>query len=332
MIFPWQLSASLSFYLLKNMFRGNKRFPLVLMLEPNFRCNLTCSGCGRIREYKDVLNEMLSLEECLAAVDEADAPVICLTGGEPLLHPQIEYIAAGVIKRKKFLHLSTNGLLLKESLNKFKPSPFMSFVVHLDGLAPTHDQITERKGTFAAAIAGIRAAKERGFQVRTNTTIYKGTSTDEIKELFNLLMQLDIDGLMVSPAFSYEAVHNDVFSNKSEFKEKFQSIYNLRDQFRIYNTPLYLEFLAGKRELKCTPWSTPTRNVKGWKSPCYLITDGHKKSFKHLLEDTPWKNYGAENDPRCANCMLHCGFEASALAEIGKSPRELWKMVKWNFF
>jgi hopanoid biosynthesis associated radical SAM protein HpnH len=332
MVFPWQLSLCLARYLIKNKLRGRKRFPLVLMLEPTFRCNLACAGCGRIREYRDVLDQILTVDECLAAVDEAGAPVVSLTGGEPLLHPDIEQIVNGIIARGRFVHLCTNGVLLEKSLTKFKPAPQLNFVVHLDGLAQTHDEIAGRKGVFETAIAAIQAAKKAGFQVHTNTTLYKGTSPEEIEELFALLSRLGIDGIMVSPAFSYEAVDGDVFLTRSDAIEIFRPIYEARKQFRFYNTPIYLDFLAGKRELKCTPWSNPTKNPKGWKRPCYLITDGHCQSFKELMDETPWGKYGVGNDPRCAACMVHCGFEASAIDIAGKSLPNLWRMVKWNLF
>lgn len=332
MVFPWQLSFSLTKYLLGNKLKGKKRFPLVLMLEPLFRCNLNCEGCGRIKEYRDVIDQMLTVEECLAAVDEAGAPVVSLTGGEPLLHPDIKQIVEGILAKKKFVYLCSNGLLLEESLEKFSPNPYFSFVLHLDGLAETHDSFTGRKGVFEAAVAGIKAAKRRGFQVRTNTTIYKGTDLKEIEELFTLLSGLGVDGIMVAPAFNFETVSSDVFLSRKEINEVFQAIYELRKRFRFYNTPIYLEFLAGKRDLPCFPWSTPTRNPKGWRRPCYLIADEHCHSFKELMEETHWEKYGVGKDPRCANCMVHCGFEASALDEVGKSIPNLWRTIHWNLF
>ncbi|MBI4304224.1 MAG: adenosyl-hopene transferase HpnH [Chloroflexi bacterium] len=330
--FSPQLSFSLSRYLLKNKLQGRKRFPLVTMLEPTFRCNLACAGCGRIREFRDILGEMLSADECLAAVEESGAPVVSITGGEPLLHPDIGQIVAGITAKKRFVHLCTNGLLLRESLDKFRPSPYMSFVLHMDSLAEHHDRFAGRPGVFDTAIAGMKAAKQAGFQVRTNTTIYKETDPQEIRRLFHLLSQIPVDGMMVSPAFSYEAVNNNVFLSRQEIVKTFQPIYALRRQFRFYNTPVYFDFLAGKRELTCVPWSTPTRNPKGWKQPCYLITDGHCRSFRELMEETPWERYGVGNDPRCRNCMVHCGFEASALNELGRSLPCLWRTIRWNFF
>ena len=330
--FSRQLSISLTRYLIKNKLMGKKRFPLVLMLEPTLRCNLACAGCGRIREYRDIIDQMLSVEECLASVEESGAPVVSITGGEPLLHPDIGEIVAGITSRKRFVHLCTNGLLLEDSLGKFKPSPYISFVLHLDSLAESHDRFAGRQGVFDTAVAAMRAAKRAGFRVLVNTTIYKVTKPAETEELLTMLSRIPIDGIMVAPAFSYQAVDGDVFLSRQEAVAAFQPIYEMRRRFPFYNTPIYLDFLAGKRELTCVPWSTPTRNPKGWKRPCYLITDGHCQSFRELMEETPWEKYGGGNDPRCLNCMVHCGFEASAVDMVGRSLPALWHTVKWNLF
>jgi hopanoid biosynthesis associated radical SAM protein HpnH len=330
--FSRELSLSLTKYLIRNKLQRKRHFPLVLMLEPTFRCNLACAGCGRIREYRDILDRMLSVEQCLGSVEESGAPVVCITGGEPLLHPQIEEIVRGILARRRFIYLSSNGLLLEKSLSKFKPSPYFSFVLHLDGLADSHNSFAGREGVFEAAIAAMRAAKQAGFQVCTNTTVYKGTDLEEVENLFVLLSEIPVDGMMVAPAFSYQAVDSDVFLSREEAVTAFQPIYELHKRFRFYNTPIYLEFLCGRRHLTCSPWSTPTRNPKGWKRPCYLITDGHCQSFRELIEETPWEKYGPDNDPRCRNCMVHCGFEASAIDEVGRSLSAFWHTVKWNFF
>ncbi|MBI4285987.1 MAG: adenosyl-hopene transferase HpnH [Chloroflexi bacterium] len=332
MSFSRELSLSLTRYLIRNRLQGKKRFPFVLMLEPTFRCNLACAGCGRIREFRDILGQMLTTEECLAAVAEAGAPVVSITGGEPLLHPDIGEIVNRIIAGKRFVHLCTNGLLLESSLERFKPGPYLSFVLHLDGLADSHDGFAGRSGVFDTAVAAMRAARRGGFRVLVNTTIYKGTKLAEIERLFTLLAQIPISGIMVAPAFSYQAVDGDVFLSREEAVAALRPIYELRKRFPFYNTPVYLEFLAGKRRLTCVPWSTPTRNPRGWKRPCYLITDGHCQSFRELMEQTPWERYGPDNDPRCRNCMVHCGFEASALGEVGRSPSALWNTVKWGLF
>lgn len=328
--FSRQLAASLTRYMAGNKIRGTKRYPLVLMLEPLFRCNLACTGCGRIREYHDILDVMMSVDECLGAVEEAGAPIVSITGGEPLLHPHIDQIVAQIIAGRRFVNLCTNGLLLERSLPRFEPSPYMSFVLHLDGLAATQDKFAGRAGVFDTAIAAIKAAKGAGFQVLVNTTIYKGTDLDEIKALFVLLKEIGVDGIMMAPAFGYEAVESDVFFTRSEAVAALQPLVALNGQFPFYNTPFYLEFLAGKRDLPCTPWSTPTRNPKGWKRPCYLITDGHCASFRELMDDTAWETYGVGNDPRCTHCMVHCGFEASAVEAATSSATNLWHMARWH--
>lgn len=331
MRFPRQLSFSLARYVLANKMRREKRFPLVLMLEPSFRCNLACAGCGRIREYRDILDKSLSVEECLAAVDESGAPVVSITGGEPLLVPGISQIVEGAIARGRFVHLCTNGLLLKSSLSKFKPGAHLSFVLHLDNLAESHNEFAGRDGVFETAIDAIKAAKAVGFRVLVNTTVYKQTDPVHVEKLFEMLSAIPVDGIMVAPAFSYEAVKNsDVFLSRDEMVRAFQPVYSLRKRFPFYNTPVYIDFLAGKRQLRCVPWSTPTRNPRGWKRPCYLVTDGHCLSFRELMDDTQWDRYGVGNDPRCANCMVHCGFEGGAMERIEKNLPDLWRTLKWN--
>lgn len=322
---------SLARYVVANKLRGRQRFPLVLMLEPSFKCNLACAGCGRIREYRDILDRCLSVEDCLGAVDESGAPVVSITGGEPLLVPGIDRIVAGTIARGRFVHLCTNGLLLKSSLDKFKPGPHMSFVLHLDNLAEAHNRFAGRDGVFETAIDGIKAAKAGGFRVLINTTVYRQTNPADVETLFSMLASVPVDGIMVAPAFSYEAVKNsDVFLSRDEMVHSFEPVYAMRKRFPFYNTPVYIDFLAGKRRLRCVPWSTPTRNPKGWKRPCYLVTDGHCKSFRELMDGTPWERYGVGNDPRCANCMVHCGFEGGAMERIGRNLPDLWRTVKWN--
>lgn len=330
MIFPWQLSLSLGQHIAGNRVRGRKRFPLVLMLEPTFRCNLACAGCGRIREAREADSRDLTAAECLAAVEEAGAPAVSLTGGEPLLHRQIGEIVEGIIARRRFVYFCSNGLQMAESLDRFRPSPYLSYVVHLDGLAPTHDRITGRNGTFEAALGAIRAAKAAGYQVRTNTTVYRGTSWEELEALFTRLTAIGIDGMMVTPAFSYEAVEADIFLTRGESAAAFRSLDEQRGRFRFYNTPIYLDFLAGRRTLTCRPWSTPTRNPRGWKRPCYLLNDGYCRSFQELMETTPWERYGVGNDPRCADCMVHSGFEAGSIDAAAGSVRDLWRLIRWN--
>lgn len=330
MAFPLRLSLSVAGHVASHKLRGRKRFPMVLMLEPTFRCNLACAGCGRIREDKAMGGRMLSLGECLSAVEESGAPVVSIAGGEPLLHPQIREIVRGIVDRKRFVYMCTNGIALEHSLKLFEPSPYLSIVFHLDGFMDTHDRITGQRGVFDKAVAGIKAAKSAGFQVRTNTTVFKGADPQEMLRFFSLLRDLGVDGMMVAPAFSYEEVDADIFLTREEVPAIFGPIYEQSRRFPFYHTPAYLEFLAGRRTLRCTPWSTPTRNPKGWKRPCYLLTDGYCDSFQQLMEETPWDSYGVGRDPRCTNCMVHSGFEASAIEAASRSAVDLWQMARWS--
>jgi hopanoid biosynthesis associated radical SAM protein HpnH len=255
---------------------------------------------------------------------------VSITGGEPLIHLEIGGIVADINRRRRFVYLCTNGVLLERSLPKFQPGPYLSFVVHLDGQAATHDRNAGREGVFAKALSGIRAAKAAGFQVRTNTTIYSNSDVAEVRGLFHTLANCGVDGVMVSPAFSFDAVDNDIFLTRAEAHGIFRTLAPYSRSFRYSNTPLYWDFLSGRKSLQCTPWSNPTRNPIGWKRPCYLITDDHVPTFRELMEDTDWDRYGVGNDPRCANCMLHSGFEASAIQAAGGSAKELWRMARWS--
>jgi hopanoid biosynthesis associated radical SAM protein HpnH len=324
-----QLVLTLSRYLLAQKLKGVKRYPFALMIEPTHRCNLFCAGCGRIREHHDTMDQALSAQECLAASDESGAPVACVAGGEPLLHPEIGQIINGLVARRRFVNLSTNGLLLKQSLHKFAPSVYLNINVHVDGMASTHDRLVGRPGTFATAIEAITAAKEAGFRVCTNTTVYKGTDPAEIVELFSLLMDRGVDSVIVSPAFSYEAVENDIFLSREEIHRQFQAILSQVNGVRWYNTPPYLEFLTGARELSCSPWSTPTRTPQGWQHPCYLLNDGYCSSFQELMETTDWDRFGPGRDPRCANCKVHSGFEASSVSAMAH-PSVMLKSLVWG--
>jgi hopanoid biosynthesis associated radical SAM protein HpnH len=326
--YPIQLSAAFAWYLAKNQIRGTKRYPITLMLEPLFRCNLRCNGCGRIREFSDVLDETLSVKDCLSSAEQAGAPMVSITGGEPLLHPKIEDIVNGIIGQGRFVNLCTNGILLEKSIGKFHPSSHLSFVIHLDGMAETHDKFAGRNGVFDSAVTAIKSARKAGFRVFTNTTIYKNTNINEIEQLFIMLAHIPVNGIITAPAFNYSSVDNDVFLNRQEIIEIFQPIYRLRHKVPFYNTPLYIEFLAGKIGLKCSPWSMPTRNPKGWKSPCYLLTNGHFSSFRELREKTSWDIYGPGNNRECSDCMVHCGFEASAINAIMANPSNLVRTIK----
>jgi hopanoid biosynthesis associated radical SAM protein HpnH len=321
---------SMTRYLVSKKSQGATRFPLVLMLEPTHQCNLSCAGCGRIREYRATLDTMMSLQECLDSVDEAGAPVVTITGGEPLLYPQLDELVQGILRRGKNIYLCTNATLLKGKLHLFRPHSRLTFNVHLDGFGEAHDQILGRRGLFDAAVEAIRLAKERGFRVSTNTTIYKNTDPCNLHQLFDLLDHLKVDGLLVSPAFHYGEVSEDIFLGKEDIIRKFNELSPMFARYRLISTPMYLEFLLGKRHLRCTPWGNPTRNVAGWKSPCYLITDSHYATFDELMSQTPWDAFESGDDPRCHNCMVHCGFEPSVVRALGRSARDLARMILWN--
>jgi len=330
MRFPWRLNYDLTKYIVSNRIRGIEKYPLVLMLEPTHLCNLACSGCGRIREYADTIKEMMSLEECLQSVDDCPAPVVTITGGEPFLYPHVFELIRKVLDRGKHIYLCTNALLLEGGLDDMSPHPNFTLNVHLDGMEETHDRILERKGTFKTAIAAIRKAKNLGFRVCTNTTIFKETDLVEIDMLFSLLTDLKVDGILVAPGFGYEAVGEKLFLERREIERKFEEVYEMSKRFRFYSTPMYLKFLKGERKLECTPWGNPTRNPRGWKAPCYLITDNHYSTYREMMEKTDWGRYGVGKDERCAQCMMHCGFEPSVVIEVGKSWRDIWEMLLWN--
>ncbi len=330
MRFPFRLNYDLTTYIIGNKLNKIEKYPLVLMLEPTHLCNLACSGCGRIREYADTMQEMMSLEDCLKSVDECPAPVVTITGGEPFLYPPIYDLVQGVLDRGKHIYFCTNGILLEKALDNMKPHPNFTFNVHMDGLEETHDRILERRGAFKIALEGIKKAKRLGFRVCTNTTIFKETDLMEIEMLFTLLEEIGVDGLLVAPGFGYEAVGEKLFLERRDIENKFAEVYEMSKKHRFFSTPMYLRFLKGEKKLECTPWGNPTRNTLGWKAPCYLITDAHYPTFKEMMESTEWEKYGVGKDSRCAQCMMHCGFEPTVVNEIGKSWKDIWEMMIWN--
>ncbi|MFW6124831.1 MAG: adenosyl-hopene transferase HpnH [Pirellulales bacterium] len=338
MRFPLSLSTSMTGYLARKKLARQRRFPLVLMLEPLHACNLTCTGCGRIREYSTNVKDRLTLQECLASVDECGAPVVSICGGEPLIYPEIGELVEGIVARRKHVYLCTNGVFLEKKLPLFRPTSRFFFNVHLDGMEKTHDLCVERDGVFRQAVDGIRRAKEAGFLVCTNTTIYKETEMSEVAELLQFLTGLGVDGFMVSPAYSYTAVQetnpqgaDQIFLSRDEIHKKFREADRLLRRFKLNTSPVYREFLRGDRELRCTAWANPTRNIRGWKGPCYLITDAHHESFDRLMNDTPWERYGRGNDPRCEHCMVHVGYEPSAVVGTNKRLGDSLKMALWQF-
>lgn len=337
MRFPLSLTTSMVGYMARKKLARDKRFPLVLMLEPLHACNLTCTGCGRIREYSQTIKDKLSVAECLQAVEEAGTPIVSICGGEPLIYPDIGALVRGILKRRRHIYLCTNGMFIRKRLHEFRPTSRFFFNVHLDGLEETHDLAVERSGVFKAAVDGIIAAKRAGFLVCTNTTIYKETNLDEIDRLLAYLTKLNVDGFMLSPAYGYSAVQQtnpkgaaEIFLTRDDIRAKFQEAEKLLSKYRMMSSPIYLEFLSGKRELTCTAWGNPTRNVKGWKGPCYLITDEHHATFDELMDNTNWDEYGYGKDPRCEHCMVHCGYEPSAALGVNKRMGDSLKMLLWQ--
>lgn len=313
-----QQAIDIGKYLVTQRLLGRKRFPLVLMLEPLFRCNLACSGCGKIQHPTEVLKQNLTPEQCFAAVEECGAPVISIPGGEPLLHPQIDEIVKGLVERKKYVYLCTNGLLLEKNLHKFQPSPYLTFSVHLDGMREWHDKCVDRKGVFDVAVEGIRAAKAKGFRVTTNTTIFEGCDVKEMQEFFDFLETLRVDGMMISPGYSYEwAPDQDHFLKREQTRALFREILapykSGKKNWNFNHNPLFLDFLIGEKDYECTPWGSPSYSVLGWQKPCYLLNEGYYKTFQQLLNATDWSKYGrASGNPKCADCMVHCGYEPTA--------------------
>ena len=311
-------------YILGKRLRGVDKYPLVLMLEPLFRCNLACAGCGKI-DYDDaILNKRMSVAECLAAVEECGAPVISIPGGEPLLHKDIGAIVTGITARKKFVYLCTNGLLLEKKLHLFKPSKYLTFSVHLDGLEEEHDRAVNQPGTFRRAVAAIRAARAHGFRVNINCTLFNDMQPDRVAAFFDFCMQdLDIEGITVSPGYAYERAPTQAhFLNRSRTKELFRRLFlrQGRKRWRFSQSSLFMDFLCGNQQYRCTPWGNPTRNIFGWQRPCYLLGEGYTRTFRALMEETDWERYGTGNYEKCADCMVHCGYEATAVNDTVARP------------
>jgi hopanoid biosynthesis associated radical SAM protein HpnH len=329
MRFPVSLYASLTRFFAKNALNGVKRFPLVLMLEPTHRCNLACAGCDRIRLFDREHTEDLSPTQCIDAALESGAPVVTITGGEPLLYRELKYVVRELLRMKRHVYLCSNGILTGEFIEDFTPQPRLTLNFHLDGMEETHDRITCKTGTFKKAIASIKLAKQKGFRVSTNTSVYKNSNIEELERLFETLNGLRVDGILMSPAFNYERVENDIFLSREEAIEKFRKM-DFFKKFPFISSPLYIDFLKGNRHLHCTPWGNPTRNPLGWKSPCYLITDVYYPSFRELMEKTPWDRYEAGIDPRCRDCMVHSGYEATVQRIAFSHPKDFVRLVLWN--
>jgi hopanoid biosynthesis associated radical SAM protein HpnH len=323
---PLRQAVKVSAYIIRQKLRGNRRYPLVLMLEPLYRCNLACAGCGKIQHPEEILRTYLSPEECWAAAEECGAPVVSIAGGEPLVHPEIDRIVAGLIARGRFVYLCTNAILLDRWLPRLRPSPYLTISVHMDGMRELHDAMVDRAGVFDKAVEGIREAKRRGFRVTTNTTVFADSSPEQMRDLFNFLTDdLRVDGMMVSPGYDYpKAPNQSVFLRRAQMIETFRRLLSLpeRRRWRFSHTPLFLDFLQGKEAMQCTAWGNPTRSVLGWQRPCYLMSEGFVPSFRELMEETEWDRYGYGRDARCTNCMAHCGYEATAVKATMASPLE----------
>jgi MoaA/NifB/PqqE/SkfB family radical SAM enzyme len=401
MRFPLALTSKIAAYIIGHKLRGTKRFATVLQLEPLHTCNLTCTGCGRIREYSTSLKDMMSLEDCLGAAEECGAPMVSICGGEPLIYPHIEALVEGLLEQKRIVYICTNAMFMRKKMREWLaaelrsadcrlridllakldllvkgglvsekdaekirnpqtasparteirnptigPSPWMYWNVHLDGLERTHDLIVEREGVFKECILAIKMAKLLGYQVATNTTIYKETDMQEVEQMFDYLSDLGVDGHTITPGYDYDAAKKDMikrlnlrpenfFLTREMTVKKFEKIEDWMNRYTFFGTPVYFEFLAGKRDLTCSAWAIPTRNIRGWKGPCYLMTDAHYSSYAEMLEKVEWDRYGVVDgiarDSRCENCMVHCGYEPTASLGLQARRGDTWKTVKFNF-
>ncbi len=389
MRFPFALSAKIAGHIIKHKVRKTPKFAMVLQLEPLHTCNLTCTGCGRIREYSTSLKDMVPLEKCLAAAVDCDAPMVSICGGEPLIYPKIEELVAGLLEQKRIIYICTNGMFMRKKMRDYmaafyspemearlqelvkqelvtekeaevirkadaaakskpviRPNKWMYWNVHVDGLEFTHDLIVEREGVFKECVAAIKMAKILGYQTATNTTVYKETDVKELDDMFAFLSSLNVDGHTISPGYEYDAAKKDMvkrlgkqpedfFLTRKMTRQKFAKIEEWGKAFTIFGTPVYQEFLAGKRELTCTAWAIPTYNVKGWKAPCYLMTDGHYDGYQEMLSKVQWEKYGVVDgvarDPRCENCMVHCGYDPSGALGTNYQRGDNWKNFSYNF-
>ena len=391
MRFPLALTTKIAAYIIGQKLRGTKKFATVLQLEPLHTCNLTCTGCGRIREYSTSLKDMMTLEDCLGAAEECNAPMISICGGEPLIYPYIEALVQGLLEQKRIIYICTNAMFMRKKMREWMasqlsiqpkfvedkigelvgaglitdkdaaevrkgpkdpnkstigPSRWMYWNVHLDGLERIHDLIVEREGVFKECILAIKMAKILGYQVATNTTIYKETDMKEVEQMFDYLSDLGVDGHTISPGYEYDAAKKDMikrlnlqpenfFLTRKMTVEKFSKIEEWMQRYTLFGTPIYFEFLAGHRDLTCSAWAIPTRNIRGWKGPCYLMTDAHYSSYSELLEKVEWEKYGVVDgvarDPRCENCMVHCGYEPTASLGLQAKRGDTWNTIKFNF-
>jgi hopanoid biosynthesis associated radical SAM protein HpnH len=330
---PLRQQISVGLYILKNRLKGTQRYPLVLMLEPLFRCNLACAGCGKIDYPSHILDKRISVDDAIAAVEECGAPIVSIAGGEPLIHKEMPQIVEGYVKRRKYVYLCTNALLLKRRIKHYTPSPYLTFSVHLDGNQDRHDASVCRRGVFDRAVEAVRLARERGFRVTVNCTLFQGESPEEVADFLDHCTKLDVEGVTIAPGFSYEhAPKQDVFLGRRISNQLFRDVFRLGKgrNWRFNHSSLYLDFLAGNQSYQCTAWGNPTRNVFGWQKPCYLLVgEGYASSYRGLMEDVDWNAYGVGRNPKCADCMVHCGFEPTAVNDAASHPfKAFWVWLK----
>ncbi|MEC4679986.1 MAG: adenosyl-hopene transferase HpnH [Nitrospirota bacterium] len=321
MAVPISQMYTVAYYALSQQLRRVERYPLVLMLEPLFRCNLECAGCGKIQYPDHILNRRLTPEQCWSAADECGAPIVSIPGGEPLIHPEMPAIVEGLVKRKKYVYLCTNAILLERKLQEYSVSKYLTFSIHMDGLKEEHDHAVCRDGVYEVAIKAIRAALAKGFRVTTNTTLFDDAEPARVRRFFDEMMELGVEGMMISPGYSYEkAPDQHGFLKRDRTRSLFsQLLTNRKRHWQFNQSPLFLEFLMGKRDYECTPWGNPTYNIFGWQRPCYLLQDGYTSTFQELMEDTDWDRYGTGRHEQCRDCMVHCGYEASAVKDTFSS-------------
>jgi hopanoid biosynthesis associated radical SAM protein HpnH len=328
---PLRQKIAVGAYVMRQTLSGRKRYPLVLMLEPLFRCNLACAGCGKIDYPDKILNQRLSVDECLEAVDSCGAPVVSIAGGEPLLHRELPQVVKGIIARGKFVYLCTNALLMEKKLDQYQPSPYFVWSVHLDGDREDHDKSVCQEGVFDRAVAAIKAAKARGFRVNINCTLFNTADPQRTAAFFDHVREIGVDAITVSPGYAYErAPDQQHFLTRETTKRLFRDIFRHGRGGRAWafsQSSLFLDFLAGNQEYRCTPWGNPTRTVFGWQRPCYLVGEGYVRTFRELMEETDWDSYGTGNYEKCANCMVHCGYEATAVKDAVAHPLKALKVA-----
>ena len=326
MAVPLRQSAKVGAYIVTQRLRRREKYALVLELEPLYQCNLACAGCGKIQHPDHILRRRMPVQDAISAAQECGAPVVSIAGGEPLVHPEIDVIAGELIKRKKFVYLCTNALLMEKKLDRFEPSPYFAWAVHMDGLRERHDRSVCRDGVFDKAVDAIRAAKRRGFRVTTNTTFFSHDTPQTVREVLDFLNDdLEVDQMMISPAYAYEkAPDQEHFPGVEQTRRLFRAAFadGRRRRWRLNHSPLYLDFLEGRADYQCTAWGIPSYSIFGWQRPCYLMSDGYASSYRELLEETDWDRYGRGRDPRCDNCMAHCGYEPTAITEMVQAPHK----------